>query len=256
MADALIGSTGFVGGNLQRQRSFDDRFHSTDIETIRGRSYDLLICAGVRAEKWLANKDPVTDRAGVERLIGCLGDVQAKRVILISTVDVYPVPVGVDEATPFDPADATPYGRHRHHLEEFVRGRFPATIVRLPGLFGPGLKKNIIYDMLHHNALDMVCPDSVYQFYGLDRLWHDLEIALAEHLDVVNFATEPVSVRDVARHGFGMDFENPKATQAARYDMRSRYAALYGGQDGYLASRDEVLGAIRSFVAGERKAPA
>ena len=38
MVSALIGSTGFVGGTLMRQTRFDEQFHSTDIETIRGRS--------------------------------------------------------------------------------------------------------------------------------------------------------------------------------------------------------------------------
>jgi nucleoside-diphosphate-sugar epimerase len=253
MPDALIGSTGFVGGNLLRQRPFDDCFHSTDIETIRGRSYDLVVCAGARAEKWLANREPERDRAGIDRLTSCLAEVRAAHVVLISTVDVYPSPVLVDEDSPIDPAAASAYGRHRFALEEFVRGRFDATIVRLPGLFGHGLKKNVIYDLLHHNALDAVCPDSVYQFYGLDRMWHDIETTRAHRLAIVNLATEPVSVRDLAREAFGVAFENPAQTSAARYDMRTRHSALFGGSGGYVTSRTDVLHAIRAFVSQSRQ---
>lgn len=253
MSSALVGSTGFVGGNLLRQTSFDALYHSSDIETIRGRSFDLLVCAGARAEKWLANKEPERDIAGIRRLMDCLAEVQAKHVVLISTVDVYPVPVGVDESTPIDPAANTAYGRHRYELERFVNDRFNTTTVRLPGLFGPGLKKNIIYDLIHGNATDAICPDSVYQFYDLTRLWADIETTRKGGLALANFATEPVSVREVARAGFDIDFENPKATTPARYDMRTRHAALFGGANGYLAGKAQVLSAIHRFVQSQAR---
>ena len=50
----LIGYTGFVGGNLARQYAFDDCYNSRNIEQIRGRSYDLVVCCGVSAVKWQA----------------------------------------------------------------------------------------------------------------------------------------------------------------------------------------------------------
>ena len=256
MRSALVGSTGFVGGNLLRQTRFDDTFHSTDIAGIRGRSYDLLVCAAAPAEKWKANKEPERDLANLESLMGHLAEVRAAHVVLISTVDVFAVPIEVDEETPVDPAAATAYGRHRYRLEEFLRGRFDTTCLRLPGLYGEGLKKNIIYDLLHRNALDAVCADSVYQFYGLGRLWRDVETARSHHLPLVHLATEPVSVRDVAREAFGIAFENPKATHAARYDFRTRFAALFGGSGGYVESRAAVLAGIRDFVAAARRAPA
>lgn len=252
MPSALIGSTGFVGGNLRRQTSFDDLFHSTDIDTIRGRRYDLLVCAGAPAEKWKANRDPDADRASLARLTGALAEVTAQHVVLISTVDVYPAPVGVDELTVIDPGAGSAYGRHRFALEQFVRSRFETTCLRLPGLFGPGLKKNVIFDLLHGNALDAVCADSVYQFYPLDRLWSDVQLARREGLPLANLATEPVSVRDVAREGFGIAFDNPAQTNAARYDLRTRHDRLFGGAGGYLMTRTAILSAIRNFVAASR----
>ena len=55
---ALIGYTGFVGSNLLRQRPFDACFNSSNIDQIAGRSFDLVVCCGARAEKWKANADP------------------------------------------------------------------------------------------------------------------------------------------------------------------------------------------------------
>ena len=253
MRSALIGSTGFVGGTLLRQTSFDEQFHSTDIENIRGRSYDLLVCAGAPAEKWKANRAPEVDQANLQRLMQCLAEVRAQHVVLISTVDVYAVPVGVDEDTTIDPGATSAYGRHRYQLEVFVRDRFETTCVRLPGLFGRGLKKNVIYDFLNNNEMSAICPDSVYQFYDLDDLWRDIAQVRAQGLGLVNFAVEPVSVRDVARDGIGIEFDNPLAVNAVRYDMHTRYAGLLGGAGVYLRSRHEVLAAMRDFVGAWRR---
>src|SRR5205823_4842665 len=143
------GHTGFVGSTLGRQHAFEACFNSTNIDDIRGRRFDLVVCAGVRAEKWKANIDPTGDAAGIARLQGALDEVAAARFVLISTVDVFARPTGVDEDSPVDTSTVHAYGRHRRALEEYAAGRFDATVVRLPGLYGRGLKKNIIYDLLH-----------------------------------------------------------------------------------------------------------
>lgn len=250
MSTALIGATGFVGGNLLRQAAFDDRFRSTDIDRIRGRYYDLVVCAGAPAEKWKANLDPEADRANLGRLMDALAEVRADHLVLISTVDVYPAPVDVDEATPIPDGEGSAYGRHRLELERFAAERFAATILRLPGLFGHGLKKNAIFDFLTDNQVEKICPDSVYQFYHLDRLWEDVQAVRAAGLPLVNLATEPVSVRDVVRAAFRREFENPQAPPPARYDMRTRHAAAFGRSGPYIESAGEVLARIARFVAG------
>ncbi|MFQ5504898.1 MAG: pyridine nucleotide transhydrogenase, partial [Planctomycetota bacterium] len=87
---ALIGHTGFVGQNLQRQGSFDGLYNSGNIESIADRSYDLLVCAGAPGVKWKANQEPEVDLASIQRLIRSLERVAARKLVLISTVDVYP----------------------------------------------------------------------------------------------------------------------------------------------------------------------
>jgi nucleoside-diphosphate-sugar epimerase len=248
MKTALVGHTGFVGSNLLRQTSFDDLYRSTDIDEIAGRRYALAVCAGAPAEKWKANRDPEADRAGIERLLAALERAEIEELVLISTVDVYPEPVGVDEATRIDPAAGPPYGRHRLELERRLAARFPTRVLRLPGLFGPGIKKNVVYDFLHHNALERIPADGVFQFYPLARLWADVGRVRAAGLELVNLATEPVSVREIAREAFGFEFESPAGLPAPRYDFRTRYAGLFGGRDGYLLSREQVLDALRRFV--------
>jgi nucleoside-diphosphate-sugar epimerase len=254
MPDALIGFTGFVGGNLRRQRPFDDLYRSTNIGELAGRSYNTIVCAGAPAEKWKANQDPDGDRAALATLRDALRDCQADEMILISTVDVYGRPIEVDEATPVDTQGLHPYGLHRYELERFARDHFPRVLIaRLPGLFGKGLKKNIIYDFLNHNNVDRIHSQSVYQFYGLDRLWADLETARTAGLDLIHLTTEPVSVAEIARHAFGLEFHQaPEGVAPARYDFRTRHAALYGASGRYLIDKAAILAAIREFVATER----
>ena len=254
MPDALIGHTGFVGGNLAAQHPFNTWYNSKNIEAVRGHRFELLVVSGMPAAKWIANRDPDADKAVLDRLWGCLRTVHADTVVVMSTVDVYPSPIEVDEDTLIDSMFQQPYGKHRLELERLAADHFPRVLsVRLPGLFGPGLKKNAVYDLLHDNEVHKIPAGGVFQFYNLARLWADVRTALAAGLTLVNFATEPVSVHEVAREAFGIDFTNDPGGTPPRYDMRSRHAGLFGGRDGYLYSREQVLAELAVFVAAERE---
>lgn len=252
MTTALIGYTGFVGGAINRARAFDARYRSTDIGTIGGRSFDMVVCAGAPAEKWRANKDPDEDVARLATLKDALARVEARRLVLISTIDVYPVPSGVDERTVIDPAAGQPYGRHRLGLEEFCRERFDTVVVRLPGMYGEGLKKNAVFDMLHDRPLDSVPGNARFQFYDVDRVWPDVERVLTAGIATANITAEPVSMTDVARHVFAREMPFARSESAASYDVRSIHAGLAGRSDGYWYGAADVLEGLTRFVARER----
>lgn len=252
MADALIGASGFVGSTLLKVASFDARYRSTDIETIAGREFDMVVCAGAPAQKWIANRDPEADRAGIDRLIGHLGSMRCKTFVLVSTVDVFGAPIGVDESTPVDTVGLQAYGSNRRRLEQFVEQRFERRlVVRLPGLVGPGLRKNILFDLHNGNNVDQVDSRGVFQFYPMANLWFDLQIALAAGLELVHLTAEPVSVEEVARLGFARRFDNAVSPAPARYDMRTRHAALFGGTGPYQYSARETLQAVRHYAQSE-----
>lgn len=188
-----------------------------------------------------------------------IGTIRAKNFILISTVDVYLNPVNVDESTIISTDNLQPYGLHRLRLEEFVRSKFDnALIVRLPGLFGPGLKKNVIYDLLTNNApfLEQTNSDSRFQYYNLANVWKDISIALEAGVDLINFATEPVSTEDVAKHAFDIDFINhPESKPAGLYDFKTVHEKLYGGTGGYIYSGEQILADMAEFVKNQRELP-
>lgn len=252
MTTALIGYTGFVGSTLLKQAHFDELYRSTTIDDICGRSFDLIVCAGAPAQKWIANRDPAGDSAAIEGLISRLARVRCGRFVLISTVDVFSDPVGVDESTEVNESGLHAYGLHRRMLEKFVQEHFANhLIVRLPGLVGPGLRKNVIFDFLNHNNLDAIDSRGSFQFYPMVNLWHDLQIALDHHLGLLHLTAQPVTVQVVAEQGFGRRFEQPRGDQPARYDMRTVHAGLFGGSGLYQYSARESLQAIRAYAQSE-----
>lgn len=255
MTRALIGHTGFVGSTLLKQAHFDELFRSTNIGEIAGRSFDLIVCAGAPAQKWIANRDPAGDRACIERLIGQLASVHCDRFVLISTVDVFSHPIGVDEGTEVDETGLHAYGLHRRMLEKVVQKNFRnPLIVRLPGLVGPGLRKNVIFDLLNHNNLDAIDSRGAFQFYPMVNLWHDLQVALNHHLELLHLTAAPVSVQTVAEQGFGRSFDQPRGERPASYDMRTVHAGLFGGAGHYQYSARESLQAIRAYAQSETPA--
>ena len=142
MKTALIGYTGFVGSNLQIQMKFDDFYNSKNIQDIKDKEYDVVYCAGASAAKWIANQKPTEDLQSVCSLIDAIREVKTKRFVLISTVDVYKSIINVNEDSFIDLSNHHPYGTHRRMIETFVSERFENyNIIRLPGLFGDGLKK-------------------------------------------------------------------------------------------------------------------
>ncbi len=253
-SSALVGHTGFVGSNLLRQRAFDACFNSKNIEQIDGRGFDLLVVSGAPAEKWKANADPARDRDNIERLIRAIDRVAyAQKVVLISTVDVFINPVDVDEDSPVPLTGLHAYGRNRRLLEEVLSARFDTVVLRLAGLYGHGLKKNAIHDLLHDHEVYKIDSRGSFQFYDIDRLWRDAETAIANALPLAHLPTEPVSVADVARAAFGMEFTNEVVPVPARYDVHTRHAALFGGDGVYVESKIEELAGIQRFVERERR---
>ncbi len=173
--DALIGYTGFVGSNLDRQHQFQARFNSKNIGEIEGRRFNNLVFAGAQAKKWWANAHPDEDWVQIERALSSLNTVRVDHVVLISTIDVVPKASGIDEDVDCSDTKTDSYGRNRLRLERSFEELFEnITIIRLPGLFGRGLKKNVIYDLLNDHQIDKINPESIFQYYGLDHVWQDI----------------------------------------------------------------------------------
>lgn len=302
MATSLVGYTGFVGGNLAASHGFDTLYNSKNISEAFGKEHDLVVYCGVRAEKFLANSDPESDKRIIEGAIYNIGRMNPRALVLISTSDVYQDPADVDENTPIDTANLQPYGANRYALERWVSGNIARSlVVRLPGLYGAGLKKNFIYDMItlvpsmltdskydelsqtsglvregyerartgfykltasgeklaalrgyfeksDFNSLRFTDSRAVYQFYGLQNLWHDINTALEHDIKLINLTAEPVSAAEVYSYVRGGEFKNELTKAPVRYGLRSVHSGLWGSESGYMYSKQYSLEHIKAGV--------
>tara|TARA_R110000787_G_scaffold6702_1_gene23335 strand:+ start:2161 stop:2880 length:720 start_codon:yes stop_codon:yes gene_type:complete len=234
--NALIGHTGFVGSNLSKQTKFDKFYNSKNIEEIVSDEFETIVCAGVSSIKWKANKHPKEDFQQIQRLIENLEATKFKRIILISTIAVYD-----------NPADNT-YGRNRLYLETYLKNHFDdASIIRLPSLFGTGLKKNAIYDLLNKEQQFLPHQDSTFQYYCLDTLWQDIQIMQSASIKTLNISTEPIVFRDILKL-FQSNYLCSDSNKIVHEDMRSRHAAVWGKQEPYLYDRIEIINNLERFI--------
>jgi hypothetical protein len=254
VTSALIGYTGFIGSHLTKSCHFDLLVNRANLGSLRGATLDRFVCAGLPSEKWLANQRPAEDAQNVRKLEEALSTVKARRAVLISTVDVYPCTEGVDETDACGQGPNHAYGTHRLQFEHFIQSSFPETsIVRLPAVFGRGLKKNVIHDLLHDHRLERVNPASRFQWYPLSRLPHDLQIVDSHGLQLVNLVTEPLETRTILEGLFGEKRVGQLPDARAHYDLRSCHGSLFGGDSRYILSKEPVMDALREFVDSERR---
>ncbi|MBE5845239.1 MAG: NAD(P)-dependent oxidoreductase [Butyrivibrio sp.] len=299
---ALVGYTGFVGSNIYAAGDFDAVYNSKNIQEAYGTRPDLLIYAGLRAEKYLANNAPEKDMDLIYQAEENITKIDPKRLVLISTIDVFKNPQDVDENSDIDTENLHAYGLNRYKLELWVRDKYPdALIIRLPGLFGKNIKKNFIYDYINlipfmlkadkfeelsavdtelkkyyqlqdngfykvqvgdtdreelksrfrklgFSALNFTDSRSVYQFYNLGRLWKDIQVALDAGINLWHPATEPVSAAEVYKYLSGEEFANELGVTPANYDYKTVHAEIFGGKNGYICDKKQILSEIKEFV--------
>jgi hypothetical protein len=174
--DALIGHTGFVGKTLRHQHDFGAQFNRQTIHEATGRHFGTVVCAAAPGSMFEANNFPQRDLSQVTALIDQLDRINCDRFILISSIAVLnDFSAGYDETTTAF-QQMLPYGRNRRELEHFCASRFKhCLIVRLPALFGSGLRKNFFFDLL--NPVPSMIKVEIF-----DRIMEDLPSAATNTL--------------------------------------------------------------------------
>lgn len=247
--NCLIGYTGFIGSTILSQNPFKYVFNSSNIAEIKNKEFDLVLCSAAPAQKWIANKYPDKDKKNLELLTSYLETIKCKKFILISTVDVFAIPIDVDENSKINESNLLPYGLNRRLLEKFATSNFKENmIVRLPGLVGTGLKKNIIFDFINSNNTHLIDSRSIFQFYPMAKLWQDINIALKNNLSLIHLTSEPLSIKEIALKALDLNFENHLDKPCAHYDMQTRYSNFFNDSNiRYQYTKEESLQAIMSY---------
>jgi hypothetical protein len=246
--DILIGSTGFVGSTLLKDHLFDRLIHRPNASDIQGARCGLLVCAGLPAEKWRVNADPNQDWENMAQLAQLISTTTANQAVLISTIDVFQSANNPDEDTFVGINEAGKYGSNRAWFEMFFRAKFPTgLIVRLPGLFSPDLRKNLIYDLMHKrlDQLQNVSPKSEFQYFDVTQTWSVIEKCIESDIRILNVATEPISAEKIAQL-FNVELRGDSSP--VYYDVRTKHDKLFGGESGYIRNSTEILAAIKKLV--------
>ncbi len=241
---ALFGYGGFVGSWLLNgfQSEFTHLYNSTNYQTAADMEFDTVFFVGLPAAKWYVNTHPDEDLTNIERIISTLRTIKSNCFVLISTIDA------------IDAVDV--YGQHRKKFEEFIIAQFAPNylIFRLPALFGRGLKKNVLYDLLHNNQLDKINPMSSFQWYDLQWLQEDIKLALSKNLRCVNRVSQPLSTNVIIKllfpeHSGQIIKEGNEMTiqfaESVQYNVRTL------GLD--LIPVNSVIAVMRSFVKEEKE---
>lgn len=264
MNNALVGYTGFVGSNLD-SAEFSFRYNSSNIGEMAGKQFDTVVCAGVQAKKWWANQNPEADWEGIERLWSVLKTVSAHRFFLISTVDVFRSPVGVCESDEPEEGNSA-YGRHRLEFERLVSNRFSfgregsllegeqpsCFVLRLPGLFGQGLKKNVIYDLIHDNGVDKLDPSGSFQYYDLSVLPRDMVRMRQLDISLLHLAAAPVLTGEIVSRFFPEREGTLLGVSGGSYDFRTKYWDFWeDGSLGYLYTKEATLARLGEFLKSQ-----
>ena len=252
MRVAIVGSSGLIGSQLCEMYPEAKKFNSKNIHEVRNSNFDLLFLSTLPAEKWKANLFPQEDAEVVRTVSEHLASVSSERTLLVSTVDVFGSPVGVYESHFPIESEASGYGKNRLKFEKFVNSQFGRTwTVRLPGLVGARIKKNVLYD-LKSKSICTLPINSQFQFYPLSRLAEDLVSFLENDPGFLHLVAEPILLSEIAdRFGFSQTLFGGPLLDAPKYDVRSSKVALWGKAGDFQVSKDESIEAISVYFNGE-----
>lgn len=241
--NALIGYTGFIGQNLSRQMNFDYFYNSKNISKIQNKEFDLVVSCGNPSTRWLVNKDPLADLSNILSFIENIKTIKTKKFILISTIDVYETPYSVNEDTQIEDVNKNKYGENRYFLEKKIKDIFSSyLIVRLPIIYGPFFKKNIIFDALNQNELHKVNENAIIQIYNVKNLSSDLTRFSNNNWKLVNLATEPILTKELYKEVFKIELNN-NINAFFKYDVQTKY----NDSQNYFYNKKEILTDLKEF---------
>lgn len=256
--DALLGHTGFVGSHLRENLDPETTayFNSKNLAESTTHQFRDVYCACVPAVKWWANKHPSEDLCQTRTILGVLAKIKfTGRFVLISTIDVHDAAVK-NQTEECEHPSAEPYGSHRLQLENELRRLLGPRllVVRLPALFGLGLKKNMLFDLLEQHRVDELNVNTALQWYSLCWLWRDLQDikTTRAEIETINLYPEPLESRELVSTFFPAQLGAVKHGQRFEYNHRSTLGTYRRSKAQVLEKMGEYI-RMRSYINGENQ---
>ena len=244
----IVGDTGLIGRNLMSQAEFNLSFNSSNIINFCDmvKNNDELYLSCLPATKWQVNLNTNSkffDMLNAINIFNILKTHSYSKIVLISTIDVYDhTELGSAENEEVI-TETMSYGQNRLRFEKMITSSLDyesIKIVRLPAVFGPNLKKNLLFDLLNNNQTDKINLNSSYQWYNLNNLFRDIENFKNNDVPILNLFSEPVSTQEIVNI-FNKDvgfYGNH-----IKYDYRTIH-----NSSGYYVDREIILNDIKDFI--------
>jgi sugar phosphate isomerase/epimerase len=249
MNNALFGYTGLVGSTILTKYKFNYFYNSKNINDAKYKNFDTIFICCIPAIKWFANKFPEKDEKDIEYIKNIFKTIKANHIILISTIDIYVnINNKYNENTLINYNNNHTYGKNRYLFEVFIKEHFiNYNIIRLPALFGQGLKKNIIYDLINNNNINLISTNTLFQWYNLEWIKDDIDICIINNIKKCNLFTEPIETTHILNL-FDYNYnDNPQ--NVLKYDTHTNYSSFFNSNiNNYIRNKDIVFNDIKKFI--------
>jgi nucleoside-diphosphate-sugar epimerase len=187
---AIIGSKGFVGKALCRNiKKYNyEVFEITreNSDKYKSLEYDILINTAMPSKRFWSLNNPIEDvNATIVKTAELLYEWNYKKFIQISS---FSSKMQID----------IPYGAHKRAAEVLVENKKNTLIVRLGALYGEGLDKSALFDLIQHNKI-YVDINSEYNYIDIDFVanW------IVENLDKIGIkevgARDSISLLEISK---------------------------------------------------------
>ena len=195
---ALIGYKGFVGSAIFKKIKAVG-IDRNNYERMKENEYDIIINCAMPSKRFWALNNPLDD---FKATVGLTADIfynwRYKKLIQISSVSAR---CQLDH----------PYGVNKSAAESIVLSNKNNLVLRLGALFGEGLDKGVIFDMLNGNEI-FVLGESRYNYISTEKV-ADIVLSKLNESGVVDVgARDSISLKEVADYfkinvKFGERFE-------------------------------------------------
>ena len=196
---ALIGASGFVGSALKKAINEQGEYEIISVtrknyENYKNEKFDLVIHSAMPSKRWWALNNPLEDfKASVGLTADIVYNWDYDKLVIISSVSAR---VQRDH----------PYGRHKHLAELLALDANPNNLVfRLGGLYGEGLDKGVIFDMINGNQVFMT-KDSAFNYIDTYKA-SELIVKRLDRTGIVDIgARDIITIGEIAEH-FNLDVD-------------------------------------------------
>ncbi len=213
MRICLLGYTGFVGKTVYDYLRVEHDVCGlcSTSALIPTEEFDIVVnCAG-SSKKYLAQKDPAEDFRINMNVLHTLLKLDTKRVVHISSIDARSKP-------------DNNYTISKIITERYIQLYFPdAPILRLGGMVGPNLKKNVVFDIVNNKDI-FITFDSICNYISTQEVARVVEKVIDLNIKgktITVAASKPIKVNEIIEEArkLSMMFDKSEGSKKEDYEQ-------------------------------------